>query len=42
MPPRRFVAGADAIGLAELKIANLQAEIDAYRDLSISMAYENA
>ncbi|BBH20222.1 short-chain dehydrogenase/reductase [Paenibacillus baekrokdamisoli] len=41
-PPTRFVAGADAIGVAELKIANLQAEIDAYRDLSISMAHKQA
>jgi NAD(P)-dependent dehydrogenase (short-subunit alcohol dehydrogenase family) len=41
-PPRRFIAGADAIGLAEQKIANLQAEIDAYRELSISLAHENA
>jgi NAD(P)-dependent dehydrogenase (short-subunit alcohol dehydrogenase family) len=41
-PPRRFIAGADAIGGAEQKIANLQAEIGAYRDLSTSMAHENA
>jgi NAD(P)-dependent dehydrogenase (short-subunit alcohol dehydrogenase family) len=40
-PPRRFIAGADAIGGAEQKIANLQAEIGAYRDLSTSMAHEN-
>ncbi|WP_336757989.1 SDR family NAD(P)-dependent oxidoreductase [Paenibacillus sp. USHLN196] len=40
-PPRRFIAGADAIGIAEQKIANLQLEIDAYRDLSRSMAYDN-
>ncbi|CAK4870507.1 unnamed protein product [Aphanomyces euteiches] len=41
-PPSRFIAGADAIGSAEQKIANLQAEIDAYRELSISLAYEDA
>nr|WP_237175274.1 SDR family NAD(P)-dependent oxidoreductase [Paenibacillus xylanexedens] len=40
-PPRRFIAGADAIGIAEQKIANLQTEINAYRDLSRSMAYDN-
>ena len=39
-PPRRFIAGADAIGLAEQKVADLQAQIDAYRDLSKSMAYD--
>ena len=37
-PPRRFLAGADAIGLAEQKVADLQAQIDAYRDLSTSLA----
>jgi hypothetical protein len=36
-PPRRFIAGADAIGLAERKIAELQEQIDAYPDLSISL-----
>ncbi len=39
-PPRRFIAGADAIGLAEQKIADLQAQIDAYRDLSTSLAFD--
>jgi NAD(P)-dependent dehydrogenase (short-subunit alcohol dehydrogenase family) len=37
-PPRRFVAGADAIGLAEQKIAALQADIEANRGLSTSLA----
>src|SRR2546427_781804 len=41
-PPRRFIAGADAIGLAEQKIADLQAQIAAYRDLSTSLAVEMA
>jgi NAD(P)-dependent dehydrogenase (short-subunit alcohol dehydrogenase family) len=36
-PPRRFIAGADAIELAEQKIAQLQAEIDAFRELSSSL-----
>ncbi|MEV5027423.1 SDR family NAD(P)-dependent oxidoreductase [Paenibacillus sp. LPE1-1-1.1] len=40
-PPRRFIAGADAIGIAEQKIADLRSQIDAYRDLSTSMAYED-
>jgi NAD(P)-dependent dehydrogenase (short-subunit alcohol dehydrogenase family) len=37
-PPRRFIAGADSIATAEQKIADLQAQIDAYRDLSSSLA----
>jgi len=36
--PRRFLAGADAIATAEQKIATLQKEIDAYRDLSSALA----
>jgi NAD(P)-dependent dehydrogenase (short-subunit alcohol dehydrogenase family) len=38
-PPRRFIAGADAIGTAELVVATLQQQIDAYRELSSSLAY---
>lgn len=40
-PPRRFIAGTDAIGIAEQKIADLQAQINAYHDLSRSMAYDD-
>lgn len=39
-PPRRFIAGADAIATAEQKIADLQAQIDAYRALSSSLSFE--
>src|SRR2546428_2412584 len=39
-PPRRFIAGADAIALAEQHVADLQAQIDAYRDLSTSLAFD--
>ncbi|KRF44194.1 SDR family NAD(P)-dependent oxidoreductase [Paenibacillus sp. Soil787] len=39
-PPHRFIAGVDAITVAEQKIANLQAEIGAYRELSLSLSYE--
>jgi NAD(P)-dependent dehydrogenase (short-subunit alcohol dehydrogenase family) len=39
-PPRRFIAGADGIGLAEKKVADLQAQITAYRDLSTSLALD--
>jgi len=42
VPPLRFIAGADAIGTAEQVVATLQQQINAYRDLSISLAYENA
>jgi NAD(P)-dependent dehydrogenase (short-subunit alcohol dehydrogenase family) len=39
-PPRRFIAGADAIGTAEQAIDILQQQIDAYRELSVSLAYK--
>src|SRR5713101_1232414 len=39
-PPRRFIAGADAIALAEQHVADLQAQIDAYRELSTSLAFD--
>jgi NAD(P)-dependent dehydrogenase (short-subunit alcohol dehydrogenase family) len=39
-PPRRFIAGADAIGTAEQQIAQFQAEIDAFHDLSSSLALD--
>jgi NAD(P)-dependent dehydrogenase (short-subunit alcohol dehydrogenase family) len=38
--PRRFLAGADAITTAEQKIAALQKQIDAYRELSSSLAID--
>lgn len=39
-PPLRWLAGADAIETAEQKIATLQKQVDAYRELSSSLAYE--
>ncbi|MBG9472150.1 SDR family NAD(P)-dependent oxidoreductase [Priestia megaterium] len=39
-PPHRFLAGEDAVDLAEQKIAQLRGQIDSYCDLSMSMAYE--
>ena len=39
-PPRRFIAGADAIATAEQRVADLQAQIDAERDLSTSLAFD--
>jgi NAD(P)-dependent dehydrogenase (short-subunit alcohol dehydrogenase family) len=41
-PPRRFIAGADAIATAEQKAADLKAQIDANRDLSRSLAFDRA
>jgi len=39
-PPRRFVAGPDAIDQAEQKIAALKEQIEAYRDLSTSLTVD--
>ena len=39
-PPRRVIAGADAIATAEQKIAELKAQIEAHRDLSTSLAFD--
>jgi len=41
-PPRRFIAGADAIETAERVVATLQQQIDAFRVLSTSLAFDNA
>ena len=41
-PPFRFIAGADAIAQAESKLAERQQQIDAYRDLSTSLAIDEA
>ncbi len=38
-PPRRFIAGADAVETAEKVAATLQQQTDAYRELSSSLAY---
>jgi NAD(P)-dependent dehydrogenase (short-subunit alcohol dehydrogenase family) len=39
-PPFRFIAGADAIAQAEEKLAERQQQIDAYRELSSSLALD--
>src|SRR4051812_26670112 len=39
-PPRRFIAGADAIATAEQKIVDLKAQIEAHRELSTSLAFD--
>jgi NAD(P)-dependent dehydrogenase (short-subunit alcohol dehydrogenase family) len=41
-PPLRFIAGADAIAQAEEKLAERQQQIDAFRDLSSSLALDQA
>ena len=39
-PPKRFVAGADVVALAERKIDELRAQIAAHRDLSTSLTFD--
>jgi NAD(P)-dependent dehydrogenase (short-subunit alcohol dehydrogenase family) len=39
-PPRRFIAGADAIATAEQKVADLKAQIDVERALSTSLDFD--
>jgi NAD(P)-dependent dehydrogenase (short-subunit alcohol dehydrogenase family) len=39
-PPRRFIAGADAIGGAEQKAAELKEDIEFNRPLSMSLAFD--
>jgi NAD(P)-dependent dehydrogenase (short-subunit alcohol dehydrogenase family) len=38
-PPLRFLAGADAVATAEQVVATLQEQLNAYRELSSSLAY---
>ena len=40
-PPRRFIAGSDAIGGAEQKIAALQEDIESNRTLSTSLSFDD-
>ena len=39
-PPLRFVAGADAVETVQRKARELLAQVDAYRDLSTSLAFD--
>jgi NAD(P)-dependent dehydrogenase (short-subunit alcohol dehydrogenase family) len=41
-PPLRWVAGADAVATVEQKANELLAQVDAYRDLSSSLAFDEA
>jgi NAD(P)-dependent dehydrogenase (short-subunit alcohol dehydrogenase family) len=40
-PPLRFLAGADAVGIQEQKLEQTRAELERWRELSISLAYED-
>jgi NAD(P)-dependent dehydrogenase (short-subunit alcohol dehydrogenase family) len=40
-PPLRWVAGADAVGVVEQKAKDMLAQVDAYRELSTSLALED-
>ncbi len=39
-PPRRFLAGADTIALAQRKIDELQEQIESHRELSTSLTFD--
>jgi NAD(P)-dependent dehydrogenase (short-subunit alcohol dehydrogenase family) len=39
-PPRRFIAGADAIATAEQKIADLKTQIESHYELSTSLGFD--
>jgi NAD(P)-dependent dehydrogenase (short-subunit alcohol dehydrogenase family) len=41
-PPLRWVAGADAVATAEQNARDLLAQADAYRELSSSLAHDDA
>src|SRR3954464_7047370 len=41
-PPLRWVAGADAVETVEQKANDLLAQVDAYRSLSSSLAFDEA
>lgn len=41
-PPLRWTAGADAVGTFEQKARDLLAQAEAYRNLSSSLAYNEA
>lgn len=41
-PPARWIAGADALAEAERKAKEFQQQMDTYRDLSTSLAFEDA
>jgi len=40
VPPLRFIAGKDAIGIAEQAVTVFQQQVNAFRDLSTSLAFD--
>jgi NAD(P)-dependent dehydrogenase (short-subunit alcohol dehydrogenase family) len=40
-PPQRFIAGADAVALVKQKIEALEQQVEAFRDLSTSLAFDD-
>jgi hypothetical protein len=40
-PPQRWAAGADAIGGAEMKVAQLKAQVEAARELDMDLAHDD-
>src|SRR6266536_2980859 len=42
VPPRRFIAGADAVATADQVVGELKSQIDAFRDFSASLAFDQA
>jgi len=40
-PPLRFLAGSDAVSMFEHKLEEARIDLDQWRDLSISLAYDN-
>jgi NAD(P)-dependent dehydrogenase (short-subunit alcohol dehydrogenase family) len=40
-PPRRWIAGADAVAAIEQKANDLLAQADAYRELSSNLSHDN-
>ena len=41
-PPRRFVAGADAVAIFEKELTERGAELKAWRNLSLALAHEDS
>jgi hypothetical protein len=41
-PPLRFIAGTDSIESTEKKVSALQQQLATFRDLSTSLAFDNA
>jgi hypothetical protein len=40
-PPLHFLAGADAVSVFEQKLEQSRTDLDRWRDLSVSLAYDN-